>query len=56
MITLLLNISDNRELLENFSGGKKQERKMEGYFKEAVVRSGKTSPYFSKNLEGRASS
>lgn len=43
VIALLLNVSDNSEILDNFNGEKKQERKVQGYFKEGVVRSGKAS-------------
>ena len=56
VVTLLLNISDNRELLQNFSGGKKQARKIEGYFKEGIFRSGKkTSQYFPQDGVGGSS-
>lgn len=48
VIILLLNVGDNREVSDNFNGEKNQEREMQGYFKEGVVRSGKTSRYMSK--------
>lgn len=40
VIALLWNVSDNREIIDSFNGGKKAEK---GYFKEGVVRSGKAS-------------
>lgn len=48
--TLLLNVSDNREVLDDLAEEKRQDREVKEYFKDGVVRSGKASWYLSKEL------
>ena len=41
VIILLLNVNDNRDVLDHFNRRKKAGKGMEGYFKEGAVRLGK---------------